>query len=76
MPFLMSTIPHMKRLGEAFRRGGRPVVYVTQVLRPDYSDAAFPYWRADLRAAAEKTQLYLDTLPTHGRSRLEPNTRL
>jgi nicotinamidase-related amidase len=46
MPFLMSTIPHVKRLADAFRRAGRPVVYVTQVLRPDYSDAAFPYWRA------------------------------
>jgi hypothetical protein len=31
---------------------------------------------ADLRAAAEKTQMYLDTLPMHGRSRLESNTRL
>jgi nicotinamidase-related amidase len=46
MPFLMSTIPPVKRLADAFRRAGRPVVYVTQVLRPDYSDAAFPYWRA------------------------------
>ena len=46
MPFLMSTIPHVKRLAEAFRRAGRPVVYVIQVLRPDYADAAFPYWRA------------------------------
>jgi ureidoacrylate peracid hydrolase len=46
MPFLMSTVPHVKRLADAFRRAGRPVVYVTQVLRPDYSDAAFPYWRA------------------------------
>ena len=46
MPFLMGTIPQVKRLAEAFRRAGRPVVYVTQVLRPDYSDAAFPFWRA------------------------------
>jgi ureidoacrylate peracid hydrolase len=46
MPFLMSTISHVKRLADAFRRASRPVVYVTQVLRPDYSDAAFPYWRA------------------------------
>jgi nicotinamidase-related amidase len=46
MPFLMSTIPHVKRLADAFRGAGRPVVYVTQVLRSDYSDAAFPYWRA------------------------------
>jgi nicotinamidase-related amidase len=46
MPFLMSTIPHVKRLAEGFRRAGRPVVYVTQVLRADYSDAAFPFWRS------------------------------
>src|SRR5262245_51020538 len=46
MPFLMSTIAPVKRLADAFRRAGRPVVYVTPVLRPDYSDAAFPYWRA------------------------------
>jgi len=45
MPFLMGTIRHVKRLADAFRRAGRPVVYVTQVLRADYSDAAFPYWR-------------------------------
>jgi nicotinamidase-related amidase len=41
MPFLMSTIPQVKRLAEAFRSAGRPVVYVTQVLRADYSDAAY-----------------------------------
>lgn len=46
MAFLMSTIPQAKRLADAFRKSGRPVVYVTQVLRSDYSDAAFPYWRA------------------------------
>jgi nicotinamidase-related amidase len=46
MPFLMSTIPQVKRLADAFRNAGRPVVYVTQVLRADYADAAFPYWRA------------------------------
>jgi len=46
MPFLMSTIPQVKRLAEAFRRAGRPIVYVTHVLRADYSDAAFPFWRA------------------------------
>lgn len=46
MPFLMSTIAQVKRLADAFRKAGRPVVYVTQVLRSDYSDAAFPYWRA------------------------------
>ncbi|HKT18410.1 MAG TPA: isochorismatase family cysteine hydrolase [Stellaceae bacterium] len=46
MPFLMGTVPFAKRLAESFRRAGRPVVYVAHVLKPDYSDAQFPYWRA------------------------------
>src|SRR5262245_28172834 len=29
MPFLVSTIPQVKRLADAFRSAGRPVVYVT-----------------------------------------------
>ena len=37
--------PHVKRLADAFRKAGRPVVYVAHVLKPDYSDAQFPYWR-------------------------------
>jgi ureidoacrylate peracid hydrolase len=45
MAFLGSTIPPIKRLAEAFREAGRPVVYIAHVLKPDYSDAAFPYWR-------------------------------
>jgi len=45
MPFLIGTIPNVKRLADAFRVSGRPVLYVAHVLRPDYSDAAFPYWR-------------------------------
>jgi len=45
MPFLIGTIPNVKRLGDAFRSAGRPVVYLAHVLKPDYSDAAFPYWR-------------------------------
>jgi ureidoacrylate peracid hydrolase len=46
MPFLIGTIPYVKRLAESFRKAGRPVVYVAHVLKSDYSDAAFPYWRA------------------------------
>jgi ureidoacrylate peracid hydrolase len=46
LPFLMSTIAPVKRLADAFRRAGRPVVYIAHVLKPDYSDAQFPYWRA------------------------------
>ena len=45
MRFLIGTIPNVKRLADAFRAAGRPVVYFAHVLKPDYSDAAFPYWR-------------------------------
>jgi nicotinamidase-related amidase len=45
MPFLIGTIPNVKRLADAFRAAGKPVVYLAHVLKPDYSDAAFPYWR-------------------------------
>lgn len=46
IPFLMGTIPQVVKLARAFREAGRPVVYIAHVLKPDYSDAAFPYWRA------------------------------
>jgi len=52
MPFLVGTIPHVKRLADAFRAAGRPVVYVAHILKPDYSDAAFPYWRLGLQPGA------------------------
>lgn len=45
MPFLMGTVPQVKRLAGAFRDAGRPVVYVAHVLKADYSDAQFPFWR-------------------------------
>jgi nicotinamidase-related amidase len=45
MPFLVGTIPYVTDLANAFRSAGRPVIYVAHVLKPDYSDAAFPYWR-------------------------------
>jgi ureidoacrylate peracid hydrolase len=45
LQFLMGTIPHVQRLADAFRVAERPVVYVAHILKPDYSDAAFPYWR-------------------------------
>ncbi|MFL5265692.1 MAG: cysteine hydrolase [Stellaceae bacterium] len=50
IPFLTGTIPNVKRLADAFRAAGRPVVYLAHVLKPDYSDAAFPYWRIGNRA--------------------------
>lgn len=46
LPFLMGTVPYAKRLAESFRRAGRPVVYIAHILKSDYSDAQFPYWRA------------------------------
>jgi ureidoacrylate peracid hydrolase len=49
MPFLVGTIPNVKRLAGAFRTARRPVVYLAHVLKPDYSDAAFPYWRVGIQ---------------------------
>jgi ureidoacrylate peracid hydrolase len=51
MPFLTGTIPNVKSLADAFRAAGRPVVYLAHVLKPDYSDAAFPYWRIGIEPA-------------------------
>jgi len=51
MPFLTGTIPNVKILADAFRAADRPVVYVAHVLKPDYSDAAFPYWRIGIEPA-------------------------
>ena len=45
MEFLSSTTANVKKLAEAFREIGRPVVYIVHIIKPDYSDAAFPYWR-------------------------------
>jgi ureidoacrylate peracid hydrolase len=52
MPFLIGTIPNVKRLADAFRRAGMPIVYLAHVLKPDYSDAAFPYWRVGIEPAS------------------------
>jgi nicotinamidase-related amidase len=52
MPFLTGTIPNVKRLGDAFRAAGRPVVYLALALKRDYSDAAFPYWRVGIEPAS------------------------
>jgi len=55
MPFLMGTIPQVKQLAEAFRKVGRPVIYIAHVLQPDYSDAQFPYWRLGLTPGGNRT---------------------
>jgi ureidoacrylate peracid hydrolase len=52
LPFLVATIPHVRRLADAFRAASRPVVYIAHVLKSDYSDAAFPYWRLGLDPSA------------------------
>src|SRR5712675_3257232 len=52
MPFLIGAIPNVKRLADAFRAASRPVVYLAHVLKPDYSDAAFPYWRVGIEPAS------------------------
>lgn len=51
MPFLVGTIPYAKELAVAFRAASRPVIYVAHVLRSDYSDAAWPYWRLGIEPA-------------------------
>ena len=51
MPFLVGTIPNVRRLADAFRAAEGPVVYLVHVLKPDYSNAAFPYWRVGIEPA-------------------------
>jgi nicotinamidase-related amidase len=60
--FLLGTIPYVKRLVEAFRAAGRPVVYIAHVLKPDYSDAAFPFWRFGIEpSSGNRTHCVEDT---------------
>ena len=55
MPFLMGTAHQVKRLADAFRDARRPVVYVAFVMKPDYSDAQWPYWRLGLTPGGNRT---------------------
>lgn len=48
MAFLMGTIPHVRRLLNAFRSAGRPVVYIITTHDPAYADAEWPHWRSGL----------------------------
>jgi nicotinamidase-related amidase len=45
VPFLTATIPNVRRLADSFRNANRPVIYIAHVVKPDYSDAQYPYWR-------------------------------
>src|SRR6187431_1548356 len=55
MPFLVSTIPNIRRLVDAYRAQGKPIVYIAHVLKYDYSDAAFPYWRLGISPGGNST---------------------
>jgi ureidoacrylate peracid hydrolase len=57
LPFLAATIPNIRRLADAFRLAGRPVVSIVHALKPDYSDAQFPYWRRKLPSIINRTFL-------------------
>src|SRR5438874_12991905 len=54
MPFLMRTIPHVKRLADAFRTAGRPVVYIAYMVKPDYFDGQCRYLRIWLCPCASR----------------------
>jgi len=54
MPLLMGTIPAVQRLADAFRTAGRPVVSLAHMVKPDYSDAQFPYGRLGLQPGAAR----------------------
>src|SRR5689334_17703043 len=55
MPSLLNTTPNVKRLIDAFRTAGRPVVYIISVMKADYSDAQFPYWRIGVGPGGNST---------------------
>jgi ureidoacrylate peracid hydrolase len=55
LPFLAATIPSVKRLADAFRTADRPVIYIAHVLKPDYSDAQFPYWRLSITKGGNRS---------------------
>jgi ureidoacrylate peracid hydrolase len=55
MPFLMGTIPYVQRLASSFRKAGRPVIYIAHVVKPDFSDGQWPYWRLGLTPSDNRT---------------------
>ena len=75
MSFLASTIPQVKRLADAFRDRGRPVVYLAHMVRKDYSDAQFPYWRLGLPPAGDRTFIVEGTWGAQIVDELKPHER-
>ncbi len=53
-PLVKRAIPNIRRLVEAAKGAKRPVIYIQHVLRPDYADACFPYWRCVPDCVEEK----------------------
>ena len=56
LPFLIGTIPNVKRLADAFRAAGRPVVYLAHVLNPTTRTRRFRIgvWESSLRVATAR----------------------
>jgi nicotinamidase-related amidase len=57
IPFVMGTIPNVKRLLDAFRDADRPVIHVITTHRPDYADAEWPHWNSGL-TGGDRTFLF------------------
>ncbi len=71
MPLLVGTIPYVRDLADAYRAVGRPVIYVAHVLKPDYSDAAWPYWRLGIEPAKNENSLRRGNLGSRDHRRTE-----
>jgi nicotinamidase-related amidase len=71
IPFIMGTIPQVKRLIDAFRSGGRPVVHVITTHKPDYADAAWPHWNSGL-TGGNRTFLFEGSWGARTADELEP----
>jgi nicotinamidase-related amidase len=72
LPFLTGSIHNVKRLATAFRAAGRPVIYLAHVVKPDYSDAQFPYWHLGLPSQGNRTFITEGTWGARIADDLEP----
>jgi ureidoacrylate peracid hydrolase len=73
MPFLVGTVPKVKQLADAFRAAGHPVIYIAHVLKPDYSDAQFPFWRLSIPVGGNQTHCVEGTWGAEIVEELKPN---